>query len=387
MRNGFKVWDTDTHIHPTVESLEPYYDSALRARMPQLDQFKAPARIDPTWSPQDLPGRHQYRFPGILLFKRVLGQAEPPAVPVRNYGKFMGTVFPAPGVADDQVDTRIKELDQEGVDLQLIVPGVPTGVFNLKDSVLEMGLIRAHNRFINDFCGKYPHRLKSLMVVSGNAVDESVAEIRRWGRSRWAAGIWPFPGMEKPLDHPDMEPIWAACADEGLCVVHHSLTWTPPYFPGYRDVWDNLFLGRSAAHPWGAMRAMAAFIGSGIMDRYPALRFGILECGCGWLPFWARRLEDQAHYVGTTAPLNHRISEYITDGRFFASLEMSEGEDLIKMVTDFLGEGILMYASDYPHPECFFPASVDQFLRWEGLSGEQKRKLLWDNPVRFYGEP
>jgi len=89
------------------------------------------------------------------------------------------------------------------------------------------------------------------------------------------------------------------------------------------------------------------------------------------LPFWTRRLEDQAHYVGTTAPLKHKIGEYITSGRFFASLEMYEGEDMIKMVTDFLGDGILMYASDYPHPECRFPDSVDHFLGWESLTGDQ----------------
>ena len=46
----------------------------------------------------------------------------------------------------------------------------------------------------------------------------------------------------------------------GLVVVHHSRAYTPPYFPGYRDLWDNIFLGRAASHPWGAMRAVGAFI-------------------------------------------------------------------------------------------------------------------------------
>ena len=33
-------------------------------------------------------------------------------------------------------------------------------------------------------------------------------------------------------------------------------------------------------------------------------------------------------------------------GRFFSSIEMAEGEDMIQMVVDFLGRGVLMYASD-----------------------------------------
>jgi predicted TIM-barrel fold metal-dependent hydrolase len=134
------------------------------------------------------------------------------------------------------------------------------------------------------------------------------------------------------------------------------------------------------------MRAIAAFIGCGAMDRYKQLRFGILESGFGYLPFWMRRLEDQVHYVGSTADLEHKFSDYMTGGRFFSSIEMSEGQDMVEMVAKFLGPDVLMYASDYPHYECRFPNSTDYFLQWD-LDKTLKRKLLWDNPVRFYGEP
>jgi hypothetical protein len=43
--------------------------------------------------------------------------------------------------------------------------------------------------------------------------------------------------------------------------------------------------------------------------------------------------------------------------------------------------------SDYPHPQCRVPDSVDHFLGWESLTGGQKRKMLRETPVRFYGEP
>ena len=387
MKQGFKIWDTDTHIQPTTEVMQPYYDPAFRDRLPELEPYKKPvAPDDGTQSTRYTPGRHRYRV-GQVAYRRILGQAAPPVKPVGNYGKFQGTKLPSVGVADDAVDARIQDMDEEGVDVQLMVPGVSMGVALLKDPTLEMGLIRAYHRYMNDFCGAYPNRLKALMVATGTDVEASVREIKAWGKSRWAVGVWPFPGSDKPLDHPDLEPIWAAVAETGLAVVHHSLTWDPPYFPGYRDLDDNLFLGRLCAHPWGAMKAVGSFIGSGIMDRYPTIRFGILECGCGWLPFWARRMDDQADYVGTTAPLKEKISDYMCGGRFFSSIEMHEGEDMIKMVMDFLGDGVLMYASDYPHPECMFPASPDHALAWQSFNPAQMQKLMWDNAVRFYGEP
>jgi hypothetical protein len=153
MRNGFKVWDTDTHLHPSVETLEQYFDASMKARLPELESFKVPGRTGGDFTPRDVAGWHQYRFPGQIAFKRILGHAEPPAVPVNNYGKFMGAVFPAAGTADDQVDTRISEMDREGVDVQLLVPGVP---ILEDDPEMEAGFIRAYNRFINDLCTNIP---------------------------------------------------------------------------------------------------------------------------------------------------------------------------------------------------------------------------------------
>jgi len=129
---------------------------------------------------------------------------------------------------------------------------------------------------------------------------------------------------------------------------------------------------------------MAAFIGAGIMDRYPQIRMGILECGSGWLPFWTRRMDEQAVYVGGVAPLKKKPSDYVTSGRFFCSVESHEGEDMYNSVTKFLGHDVLMFGSDFPHSECQFPHSVDNILKWQTLAETTRRKLLWDNAARFY---
>ena len=56
---------------------------------------------------------------------------------------------------------------------------------------------------------------------------------------------------------------------------------------------------------------------------------------------------------------------------------------MTKAVIDLLGEDILLYASDYPHGESWFPQSVETVLGWN-LPEAAKRKLFWDNAVRFY---
>ena len=131
-------------------------------------------------------------------------------------------------------------------------------------------MIRAYHRHMADFCGQYPDRLKSLIVASTRAVDEAVREIREWGNSKWAVAVMPLLAKDIPADHPTSTRSGGPPQEYDLPIANHSFTWTPPYYPGYQDLWDNIFLGRLAAHPWGAMRFVAAFIGGGLFDRYPS---------------------------------------------------------------------------------------------------------------------
>jgi len=369
-----------------VESVEQYLSPELRERIGDLEQYKSPFKTG--WAGEKLepPFRHLFRFGRGGGWgggqNRILGEAGPREGAEREFQHFMGEVFPTPGSSDWDPDARIRDMDREGVDVHMMVPAAMAGH---EDPWVEAEFMRANHRYLSDFCSKYPHRLKSLIVVTPRSIESSVQEIKRWGDSTWAVGIQPNLPLDYPIDHPDLDPIWAAADEAGLAVIHHSFA---TGYPAYRDLWDNPFLGRLGSHPFAAMRAMSAFMGAGLMDRFPNLRFGILESGFGWLPFWSRRMDDQAVYMGhVNENLQHKLSEYVTGGRFFASIVLHEGEKMVKMVMDDLGDHVLMFGSDYPHAESRFPGSVDKVLGWESLGPERMRKLMWDNPVRFFGEP
>ncbi|HXO92450.1 MAG TPA: amidohydrolase family protein [Stellaceae bacterium] len=373
MKNGLRVYDADTHVNPAAEVLERYVDPGFRPRLAEL----APYRLGGSG------GLHNYRV-NTKYYRRILGEAAPRESFTGRESNWRGGKLPRPGTQDDQALNRVKDMDDEGTDIHFLIPGSWMSLVGLPDPALEVGMIRAYHRHMADFCGAFPDRLKGLIVASTRDVEAAVREIREWGNSKWAVAVKPLLPTDMPPDHPDLDPIWRAAAEHDLAIAHHSSTWNPPHYPGYRDLWDNIFLGRMASHPWGAMRFVAAFIGGGIFDRHPSLRLGVLECGFGWLPFWARRMDEQARYVGGTAPLKHAPSEYLTNGRFFCSIERQEGEDMFNAVTGFLGDGVLMYASDYPHSECQFPQSIDNILAWPSLGPDTQKKLLWDNANRFF---
>jgi predicted TIM-barrel fold metal-dependent hydrolase len=376
-RDGFRIFDADTHVGPTMDVLERYLTASELVALEPLGVRRVVRRT----------GQVTYQQ-GERKYERRLGDpASRPDDPHTYMGAYSGAHKgrdPNPRVDHDPA-ARIGDMDLEGVDVNLLLPSGWFGTWTTTDTAIELALYRAYHRWMADYCSAYPDRLSGVILVSGRSVKDSLAEVERCAREPWALALFCYAPYGMPLDHPDLEPFWAAAQHHDLAVVLHTFTVMPPYAPGGLDTWENLWLQRSAAHPWCGMRNMAALIGSGLLDRYPDLRLGVLEAGHGWLPFWAKRLDEHAQSVAGALPtLRRRPSDYITSGRFFQTIEMSEGVELTKAVLQLLGEDILMYASDYPHGESWFPKSVDTVLAWD-LPEPVKRKLFWDNALRFYG--
>ncbi|HKC07669.1 MAG TPA: amidohydrolase family protein, partial [Methylomirabilota bacterium] len=293
--------------------------------------------------------------------------------------------FPSERVSVD-AHARVKDMDLEGIDVDMILPsgGVPA-FCGLDDVALEQAMYRAYHRFLADYCAPYPDRLTGVLLVSARDPAASVAEIHRCGDEDWPVGVLPICPPAMTLDDPDWEPIWAATQAHDLTVVIHSFTMTVPYPPGIWDTWDNVFLQRAAGHVWNAQRNMAALIGAGVLDRHPRLRLTSLECGHGWLASWAARLDELAEMSRhALPPLARKPSEYVRGPRYFQSIQLHEGEQSLRHAIEALGEDTLMFATDYPHSESWFPKSVEVVLGWRSISETARRKLLWDNAARCY---
>jgi predicted TIM-barrel fold metal-dependent hydrolase len=246
-------------------------------------------------------------------------------------------------------------------------------------------MYQAYHRFLQAYCAPYPDRLTSVILASGRDVAGSVAEVRRCGKESWPVGLFPICPPEMSLDDPEWEPLWAVAQEYDLAVIIHSFTMTAPYPPGMWDTWDNVFLQRSAGHVWNAQRNMAALIGAGVLDRYPELRLAPLECGHGWLASWGARLDELAEMCRhALPPLKGKPSDYIRGPQYFQSIQLHEGEQSLIHAIEALGEDTLMFATDYPHSESWFPRSAETILGWSSISGAARQKLLWDNAERCY---
>ena len=53
---------------------------------------------------------------------------------------------------------------------------------------------------------------------------------------------------------------------------------------------------------------------------------------------------------------------------------------------ELLGDGQVLYSSDFPHGEGRDDAAIEIIQR-NDIANDQKRKILYDNAVSLYGEP
>src|SRR6266567_2120256 len=89
MRNGYRVYDSDTHVNPAAEVLERYVDPGFRARLAELAPYRQPIR-GAVEGPSDL---HNYRV-GVKYYRRVLGEPAPRETFTGRETKWMGSKMP-----------------------------------------------------------------------------------------------------------------------------------------------------------------------------------------------------------------------------------------------------------------------------------------------------
>src|SRR5437667_12634289 len=105
MKNGLKVFDTDTHAAPSAETLRPYLAAKVIERIPDLDEQRVPIRTNRAGKTLQAPYKHWFRIRGPGAEEasgwgsqkpRYLGEAGPrEGGPEHVAGASMGRHFPA----------------------------------------------------------------------------------------------------------------------------------------------------------------------------------------------------------------------------------------------------------------------------------------------------
>ena len=377
---GRVVHDADSHVVETPEWLVPYADPDVRTRMKPL--FLKSVKPGEETFIDEL--RRQHADPAA----RPAAEAE---IMLRKNWSALGSF-----VKED----RPRALDLLGFRTQLVFNTFLNDYLcqadHGDDLAFAYGLARAHNRAMVDFCS-----VDRRLIATGYVPLADFARARAMAEEALALGCRALlvpsrcPRGHSP-SHTGLFPVWAVAEEAGVPILFHvgggGPLLDPHYFdnglPGVLDFHGGTENFRSVdfmAIPGPPMQTLATLLIDGILDRFPRLRFGVIEQGAAWLPGWMRQL-DAAHEAFRKSEerlrrLELRPSEYVRR-QVRATPYPTEP---VGWIIEQAGAEVCLFSSDWPHVEGG-RNPVKRFEDAMGGVGERARQRFYcDNFVDLMG--
>ncbi len=310
--------------------------------------------------------------------RQIVGGEWMPYIPVPDSGKWE---MPAGG-HDPML--RLADMDRQGVERSVLFPTFGLAFAGLPRADVQAALCRAYDDWLAEFCAADAARLLGIAAPPQSDPSACVQEARRAIRELGFRGVMlrPNPIAGRTLQHEDWAPLWELLEAEGvpLC-VHEGTTQEVPQ--SGRDRFTDFALRHVASHPHEQQLACLGLVMGGVLERHPGLRVVFLESGCGWLPSWLERMDDHAHSWGWAMPkLPLAPSDYFARQCF---ISCDPGERALESVVSLCGEDVVVFATDYPHPDALAGDVVGRITSRAGLSERAKAKILRENALRCFG--
>ncbi|MEM9036539.1 MAG: amidohydrolase family protein [Actinomycetota bacterium] len=291
-------------------------------------------------------------------------------------------------------DHRAQALDQLGFRSQLVFNTWSSDVLEAAEHGDDLPLLgamaEAHNRGMLHFCEVDERLLATAYVplaepmmarrVAAQAIADGAAALLVASSC---------PANHSP-SHVDLDPVWAQAEEAGIPIVLHvgggGELLSPRYFdnglppvPDFHGGAENFRSVDYVAIGNPPMQTMATLIFDGVLDRFPSLRFGVIEQGASWLPGWMRNLDAAwtafSRNEERLRNLSARPSEIV---RRQVRVTPYPHEDTGWIIANSAPE-ICLFSSDYPHveggrhPLKRFDGALD------GRTDEEVRRFYADN--------
>ena len=301
------------------------------------------------------------------------------------------------------LEVRASDQNSQGVVGEVIYPNtvppfwrkplvMPPFAIQPREFELCWAGIRAHNRWLADFCAEDPVRRAGIGVILPNDLDAAVEEIAFIARAGLRGGVLlpliaPDATWLKPLYDPAWDRVFAAIQDHDLVMNHHTGAGIPDH--GDTLVGQAVWMSEVA---WCAQTGYRHLLLSGAFERFPKLKYIITESGCSWAGPLLKQLDaihanigrgisGEIKYKGDWV-LMEPPSEYAKRNCFYGA---SFPSILDLNGIDAVGENNVLWGNDYPHYEGTFPYTLESLrLTFGSMSEVRRRKVLGLNAAKLY---
>ncbi|HMD45771.1 MAG TPA: amidohydrolase family protein [Acidimicrobiales bacterium] len=315
-------------------------------------------------------------------------------VTYRIEGRLWRSKYPFPGGLKNHVSAggerreggrdprvRLGVLDDEGIDAAVLYPSIGTMFGLVENPDIAAALCRAYNDWLAEYCATDPTRLVGVALVPQQDPALAAAELDRAVHEyNFVGGVMrPNRIGGRTVDDPAFDVLWSTAQDLDVPMGLHEA-----YLSGIDTVGIDRMPSYAGSHivshVFEQMTAMVVVTLAGIFERFPALRVGFLEAGCGWAPTWVDRIEE--HYELAGGDYVGGDPKGVVNTRSWLTFETEEPG--LASALELGWADNVMFASDYPHHDAVFPGAV-KHVRERGLPAELEAKILGENALGFYG--
>jgi predicted TIM-barrel fold metal-dependent hydrolase len=276
---------------------------------------------------------------------------------------------------------RISELDQDNVDAEVLFPNRPwQSVVANRDPELHHAMVRAYNDWLSEYCSHAPDRLGGVAAIPNRGVPEAIAEVERVLGMPGFVGLLLscYPHGDTHI-RPEDDDLWRVIAESGKPIaIHIMLNDQMPFQLDARKL-------PGTVHFYDAPKRQLELIFSGILDRYPTLRFAMTEVDCGWAAYFAEQADDN-YLRHSKATLRDRQlarlpSEYMREHFVYSFIT-----DMYGIANRHrIGAHRMLWSSDYPHITSDWPYSWKTVnAQFAGVPEEERQAMLAGNALRVY---
>ncbi len=283
---------------------------------------------------------------------------------------------------------RLQRMDLENIERCLLYPTLHLlWIAECEDEALTQAHLRAYNRFIVEFCSDSGGRLVPIAQLSLGDPVAAEAELRR-AAAEGVRGVWvpPFAMSRKAVGHPDHDRVFAAAQELGLPFgIHPSFEprWAAPgRYEGMAGRESGFFINVTSAD--AVRHGFTSLFEFGVFDRFPKLRFVVLESGAGWIGYWLDRMDAVYHSpqgMRVRAKLREPPSYYFKNRCFISA---DPDETTLAALIPQVGADRFFWASDFPHPDHppDYAKSVAKLI--DSLPDSDRAGVLGQNVLRAY---
>lgn len=271
------------------------------------------------------------------------------------------------GARGTDMELRLKDMDEAGVDMQVLTQG-PPAVYHLEKEV-AIQAAQEQNDYLAETIAKYPGRFAGLATLPLQDTDAAVAELDRAIGHLGLHGLLIHSNVAgRSLDDPGLWPVYERVQELDIVMYIH------PTYPLMAEAMTGYGMVSKVGYMFDTSLAALSLVFGGVLERFPRLKVIHPHMGAV-LPYIMERIESTTlvpHVEGgprTTKTLGEYYSRIHTDS-------VCQGPRAFKFGYEFFGPDRILFASDYPF---YMPGPAIELVKKADIPKEAKGKIFSEN--------